>query len=343
MKRILAAIAVLLLCAGQALAQGAKPAAPPTKVTIMFGGKAVVWGPAYVALDKGYFAQEGLEPEFTYASQGAASVIAALLNGQALMGFQGGPDAMNALGGGAPIRIVASTGNQLTLEFTASNALLQKTGVTARSPLAQRIAALKGTKVAIFTPGDTQSQLVNFVSKKYGLESSGIELVLTQNAANQLAAFQKGVVDVMFVSPPTGSQAESLGLGRIFMTVREIPELQGYPYLVGSASLKSLQERPQLVKAVIKAMARGMQLLRTDPEGAKASVRKEFANVDPKGFDDAFKALLTVIPPNPIPTREGYTVFQAFAREAPTKQPELPYERAMDPKLATEVTKELGQ
>ena len=348
MKRILAAIAMLVFCSISASAQGqagagTKAAAPPTKVTIMFGGKAVVWGPAYVAQDKGFFAQEGLDPEFTYASQGAASVIAALLNGQVLMGFQGGPDAMNALGGGAPIRIVMTSGNQLTLEFTASNALLQKTGVSASSPVQQKIMALKGSKVAIYTPGDTQSQLVNFITKKYGMDTSSVEQVLTQNAANQLAAFQRGVVDVMFVSPPTGSQAESLGLGKIFMTVREIPELQGYPYLVGSASLKGLQERPQMIKGVIRAMARGMQLLRKDPEGSKASVRKEFPNVDPKGFDDAYKALLSVIPPNPIPTREGFTVFQAFAKEAPTKQPEVPYERAMDPKLAAEVTKELGQ
>lgn len=335
MKRLIAVFALLLSCTGYAFAQGA-----PTKVTIMFGGKAVVWGPAYVALHKGYFQQEGIEPEFVYATQGATSVIAALLNGQALMGFQGGPDAMNALGGGAPIRIVITSGNQLTLEFTASNALLQKTGVNANSPVQQKIAALKGTRVAVYTPGDTQSQLVNFISNKYNFPTP--ELVLTQNAANQLAAFQKGVIDVMFVSPPTGSQAESLGLGKIYMSVREIPELSGYPYLVGSASVKGLQERPQLIKAIVKAMARGIADLRKDPGGSKASVQKEFPNVDPKGFDDAYKAMLSVLPPNPIPTREGHAVFQAFAKEAPTKQPEVPYERAIDPRLATEVTKELG-
>lgn len=328
----------------------AAPAAAPkvtapaslTPVTILEGGRVVGWAPGHLALDRGFFRERGLEADWVTASQGAVAAVAAVVGGNAFMACTGAPVATNAVRQNLPVRIVLVASNQYGVEVTVSNKLLQDKGVTPESPIEARVQALKGAKIGIYTPGDSTDQLLRYLFRQYNVNAdTEVELVSLQNAANILAGFQRGSVDAMSVSPPTGQQAEATGQAKVFIKAKDVPEIAGYPYLVGTVGMKDIQERPELVKGAIAGFAMAERMLRTDPNGAKPSVRKFFENFDQQVFDLAYASMLEAVPANPIPTRESFQALESFARLQ--GQPlGINYEQAMDPRLAEEVVKELG-
>jgi NitT/TauT family transport system substrate-binding protein len=313
-----------------------------TKLTILEGGRVIGWAPAQLASDKGFFRDEGLDVEYITSAQGATTAVAAVVGGSAFMAFTGAPVATSAVGQGSPVRIVLVASNQYGVEVTLSNKVMQERGVTPQSPMDKRVQALKGTKVGIYTPGDSTDQLLRVLFRTYEVNAdSEVELISTQNAANMLAAFQRGAIDGMAVSPPTGQQAESQGIGKVYIKPSEVDEIKGYPYLVGSANVKDIQERPQLIKGTAKAVARAERMLRTDPAGAKPSIRKFFEGFDPTVFDLAYEAMLAAVPENPIPTRQGFEALEKFVK-LQGKSLGVTFEQAMEPRPAEEAVKELG-
>ncbi len=321
------------------------PAAKPAslvKATILEGGRVIGWAPAQLAVDQGFFRDEGLDVEYITAAQGAVAAVAAVVGGSAFAAFTGAPVATSAVGKGSPVRIAIVASNQYGAELTASNKLMKDKGVDPKSSLEQKVKALKGAKIGIYAPGDSTDQLLRVFFRKYGINAdTDVELVSTGNAANMLAAFQRGSLDVMTVSPPTGEQAESAGQGKVFIKPVEMEEIRGYPYLVGTLSLKDLQERPQLVKGAAKAMARAEKMLRTEPDKAKPIVKKFFEGFDQQVFDLAWVAMLENVPPNPIPTLDSFKALERFV-ELQGQKLDVSYEQAVDPKPAEQAMKELG-
>jgi NitT/TauT family transport system substrate-binding protein len=312
------------------------------KVTIVSGGTTLNHAPQMVASKRGLFLEEGLDAEYSISSQGASVVVAAVLNGQALLGCTGGPAAISPISKNAPIKIVIVIGSRYAAEITISHKFLQAKGVTPQSPLEQKVLALKGAKLGIYTPGDSTDQLARYLFKRYGVNAdSEVELVSTQNAQNMLAAFRRGSVDGIMVSPPTGVQAENEGLGQIFIRGEDEPTLNGYPYAVCFASVAEIGQRPQVVASAVAALARSARLLRTEPEQVKADVRSFFPDFDPKIFDVAYASAVGAIPESVIPTEPALRVLQDFSR-AQGAEVTYTFDQAMDPRPAQQAMKKLG-
>ncbi len=312
------------------------------KVTIFSGGLTLNHAPQMVASKRGFFLEEGLDAEYAISSQGASVVVAAVLSGEALLGCTGGPAAISPISKNAPIKIVIVVGSRYAAEITLSQKFLQAKGVTPQSPLEQKVKALKGARLGIYSPGDSTDQLARYLFKRYGINvDTDVELVSTQNAPNMLAAFRRGSIDGIMVSPPTGVQAESEGLGQIFIRGEDEPTLKGYPYAVCFASVVDIEQRPQVVASAVAALARSARLLRTEPEQVKADVRSFFPEFDPKIFGAAYASAVGAIPESVVPTSEGLRVLQDFSR-AQGAEITYSFEQAMDPRPAQQALKKLG-
>ncbi|MDE3076708.1 MAG: ABC transporter substrate-binding protein, partial [Chloroflexota bacterium] len=298
-------------------------------MSIIEGGRVVTWAPSYLALGKGYFKSAGLDVQYSTAA--ATTAVAAVIAGSALASFTGAPVALAAILKGSPVRIVAITSGQYGAELTASNKWMDQKHVTPQSPLEQKVQALKGAKIAIYAPGDSTDQLMRFLFKKYGINAdTDVQLVSLQTNPNMLSALEHGSVDVMAASPPNGEQAEAQGIARVFMKASEIPELETYPYLVATASLKDIQSRPQLVVGVVKALARAEKDLHSDPSAAKLIVQKYFPTIDPKVFGLSYQTMLPAVPANPVPTQEQFAALQTIAK-LQGKPINASFEQVMDP------------
>jgi NitT/TauT family transport system substrate-binding protein len=339
---LLALGCVVAACGGSPAPASTGPKAP-SKITILEGGRVISWAPAYVALASGYFKEEGLDVDFVTSQQGAPAALAALTGGSAFLTFTGSPVALTAISKGAPLRVVGVVSTQYAAEITASTAWLKKTSVTPKAPLPAKLNSLKGAKVGIYSPGDSSDQLLRFLLKTYASKlnpDSDLTLVSLQTAANMLSAFQRGSVDAIVVSPPTGEQAQAQGYAQVFITPSEAPELNGYPYSVITARQQDLADHRDLIKSALKAMARGSQSLRKDGDKAKALVKQYLPGVPAEVFDLSYEAMLGTLAPDPIPTKAEYAVFQKFS-ESQAAPVTLKFEDAMDPRPAQAAMKEL--
>ncbi len=322
----------------------AAKAGAPTKVTFTEGAHVIGFSPLYLAMEQGFFRDEGLDVELTTVGGGAISV-AAVTSGSALLGFSGGPEAVDAARKGSPIRIVATSTSEFASNVIANKKWLETKGVTRDSPLEQRVKALKGAKIAITSPGSSTDQLARFLLKKYGMNpDTDVELLALRTGPPILAALKQGTADVVVLSPPTGEQAVAEGFGTVLINplAGEVPEIKGHIFHIGSASLRDIQQRPQLVKGAIKAIARAERMMRSDKANAKRVLQSHFKDLDPAVFDVAYENTAPAFPANPIPTRESIKVAFDFTALFTGEPVGATYEQVVDPKLAEDAVRELG-
>ena len=294
--------------------------------TILLGGKVITWAPAYCARDLGYFADEGLDIELVVSSQGAAAAMAALVSGDVLAAMTGAPAGVAPVREGAPTQLLFVASGAYGAQITASNEYLESVGVGPDDPLEARVQALRGAKLGIYNPGGSVDQLWRYLLPLYGLDPDrDVELIALQNAAGQFAALASGEIDAMGVSPPGGAQAESEGFGTIFIDPTEVAGLDRYPYLVGSANTRDIEERPEVIVGIVRAIARSMDMLNSNPDECREALRAEFAETDDASFEAGLEATLAFLPDSPLITQEYYESLVAFA-EAQGAPLDLTYE-----------------
>jgi NitT/TauT family transport system substrate-binding protein len=236
--------AVLLL----GLLVPAAQAAPET-VTVRLV-RSIAQAPYYIAVAKGYFAQEGIKLD-SGDTRSALDTIGPLATGQldvsmgaATAGF------FNAAHQGFDLRVVAALGIQGPVMSTQP--LVRKAlwdDGTIRSAKDYR-----GRKVAVNAPGDITEYFLTLMVEKYGMGLKDINLTVLP-FAQQLAGFKNGAIDAGFLPEPLSSAAKLTGA-----VVLDEPDAgigEGTITTFMFASTKFLNERPKVALAFMRAMLRG--------------------------------------------------------------------------------------
>lgn len=283
---------------------------------IILGGQVITWAPAYVAVCDGDFVKHGLDVSLTVSAQGTTSAIAGLVSGDAISAMTGAPAAVSPVRQGAPVQMLFTASKGYAVQVVASNDLVKRKHITASTPLAQRIRALKGETVAILNPGDSIDQLLRYVLPKYGMSIKDVTEIALNTYSAMFAAMKTGKISVLAGSPPNGNQAESEGIGKILFAGNEIPGLTDYPYLVGSVNTRELQSNPAQVKALVKGLDDAMRTLRTNPASAKSCLRKQFPDLDQSTFDNAYDFAVKGVPNSPMITPAIWKSLTNFARSS---------------------------
>ncbi len=287
--------------------------------TIVLGGRVITWAPAYVAICEGTFEAEGLNVELTVSEQGTASAIAALVAGDVLSAMTGGSAAVNPVREGAPLQLLFNASEGYGVQLVASESFLEEKGVAPDAPLEERVQALKGETIAILNPGDSVDQFVRYLLTQNGLNpDTDVTLQSLSNYTNMFAAMRNDQISLFGGSPPNGQQAETEGIGTIFISASEVEGLETYPYLVGSANTGDLENDPDRVRALVRGMAAAMDIMRDDPETAEACLREEFSELDDETFGSSWQVALDGLPDSPLITEEAYAQLEAFAEDSGT-------------------------
>ena len=250
MTKLYAALAF----AGLALIAPAAHAEDTVSIQIV---RALSQVPYYIALGKGYFAQEGLKVE-SGNIRSALDTVGPLATGQ-LDASMGAATAgfFNAAHRGFDLRIVAVAGIQGP--SMATPPMVRKAlwdNGTIRSG-----KDLKGHKVAINAPGDITEYFLTRILKKNGLTFKDInETPLA--FAQQLIAYKTGAIDAGFLPEPLATTAELAG-----NAIRLKPETgigAGAPTSFVFFGTKFMQQRPKVALAFLRALIRGAR----DAQGA---------------------------------------------------------------------------
>jgi len=206
-------------------------------------------GGLYVAVEKGYFREQGLDVRLENLTGGADAVpflstgALDLALGNVSVGL------FNAFDRGADVRIIAPAGilpvQDSPLPLIVRKDLIDSGAV--RTP-----ADLHGRRVAVNTRGGSVEYLLTKVLERVGLTIHDVEQ-LTVPFPDMPAALANGSIDAAIPGEPQATRAVNLGVG--IKLVKEIAP--GQMTTVITASGQSLRERPEAVRRWMLAYMRG--------------------------------------------------------------------------------------
>jgi NitT/TauT family transport system substrate-binding protein len=220
--------------------------------------------PFYVALEKGYFKEAGLDVE-ALKFAGAQQVMEAVLSGRADGTSNGTGSANIAIGE------LAQPGTFKIFATNPSNAknVLDEFIVPKDSPV-KTIADLKGKRI-VSGPGIQNVTLAKQVLEKAGATGTTvIELPIGQHVAAMVA----GQADACYTLEPTGTIGRMNGTTRVLeagVIAKYILGDAQAPWHGGSASLSSafIKKYPAEAKKYIAAYAKGIAFVRTNASEAR--------------------------------------------------------------------------
>ncbi len=313
--------ALLAACGGTAApstppasSSGASPSGKPaasaatgaTKVTLAQSSNSLAFSPALIADKKGYFSERGIQPDIVLAGSGSKA-SAAVIGGSAQVGHTALGDMVTAVEKGQDIRIFGATlvspGGAVVLKKAAA----QKVGVDDKTPVDQRVKALKGLKISISTPGSATDTNLRYVLSTYGLDPErDVTILNTGSVENSVAAFAQGAADAASLTSPAVEQAIIQNDGLALVSFNDIPALKGQLSIGLWSSGKWLDANTTLATNVLSAVWKAMDYMHQSPQDAGAIVRKEaWESLDQKVFDLAWKNELDVLPTTPQVTPAG--------------------------------------
>ena len=227
-----------------------------------------LYTPIYVAYEEGYLQEEFdvIGATFTWQEFKSGPLVnEAVAAGEADLGFMADLPAIIAKSSGQPIEIISNVAyGQKGL------AVLVKADYEISS-----VADLKGKKIAYAT-GSYAQHLLAVLLDKEGLKLDDVESI-NLGAGDQPAALASGEVDAIVIWEQYISQLTSDGTAKVLADGTGVKRGNMITYILSDYA----DQNPDVVKAWIRALNRGNELLKNDPDKAAADVAEDF-NVTPE-------------------------------------------------------------
>jgi NitT/TauT family transport system substrate-binding protein len=278
--------------------------------------------PSGVALKKGFFKDEGLEVEIIRMN--VPTIITALVTGDIGYTLLFGSVVRGALRG-MPLRALAS------LLDGSTHALVAK-------PEYKSGKELKGKTVGIGNFGGTDEVAGRMMLKSFGLDTEkDLKFIALGPDRARLAALKEGLVDVAVIAPP----ADALGRQMGFNVLLRAYEVFSFPFIGVGANLKTIKEKPEEVKKVVKALVRANRFIREDKEGA-VRVLMEWGKVEREHAVASYDSSWKVFSPDGNIPQEGLRMVVEQAKAELKLTREIPVNEIIDLAPLRAAQKELG-
>jgi NitT/TauT family transport system substrate-binding protein len=278
--------------------------------------------PSEAALKKGYFKDEGLDVEIIRMN--VPNSITALVTGDIGYTLLFGSVVRGALRG-MPMRALAS------LLDGSTHALIAK-------PEYKSGKELKGKTVGIGNFGGTDEVAGRMMLKSFGLDTEkDLKFIALGPDRARLAALKEGLVDVAVIAPPGDAQGKQMG----FNVLLRAYEVFSFPFIGVGANLKTIKEKPEEAKKMVKAMVRANRFIREDKDGA-VRILMQWGKVERDHAAASYDATVKVFSPNGNIPHEGlkFVIDQAKAELKLTK--DVPLNEVIDLAPLREAQRELG-
>ena len=207
----------------------------------------IFYAPLYVAIEEGYFEEEGIDLELV-TGFGADKTMTALLSGEANIGFMGPETTVYTANEGANDKVV----NFAQLTQRAGNFVVAREDMPDFS-----WNDLKGKTVLGGRAGGMPEMVFEYVLKENGIDPS-TDLTIDQSIdfGSTAAAFSGGSGDFSVEFEPGATNLEKEGAGFV---VASVGVDSGYvPYTAFSAKESYIQKHPELIQSFTNALQKGM-------------------------------------------------------------------------------------
>ena len=271
-KYIAAALAVLLAAAALPVTAFAeeKENQEPVKITLNEVAHSIFYAPQYVAVEEGYFEEEGLDLTLV-TGFGADKVMAAVLSGDAEIGFMGAEASVYAFQEGANDPVV----NFAQLTQRAGNFLV------AREEMPDfKWEDLKGKDVLGGRKGGMPEMVFEYILKQQGIDpEKDLEINQSIDFGSTAAAFSGGLGDFSVEFEPSATALEKEGAGYV---VASLGVDSGYvPYTSYCAKSSYMKENPEVMQKFTNALQKGMDYVQNHtPEEIAEVIAPQFSETD---------------------------------------------------------------
>ena len=214
--------------------------------------------PSYVALEKGFFKEEGLDAKFV-GMTGKALVTA---------GIGGAIDFVPIPGGGSQASLKGAP-----IRYLVGQSLVSQWAIVV-DPKINSVAELKGKTLGYGRAGSAdydegEITLGQFFKMNVGRDYNVISF---QGEPERIAALINGSIQGALVSFPFAAKAQAAGFKILVRTGDYLPRIGGTFW----TTEKYLKKNPETVKKFIRAIAKGINYLAANKEGSVPVIEKYF-------------------------------------------------------------------
>lgn len=282
--------------------------------------------PLYVAIQKGYFTEQGIEVKILTVESGAGHTNA-VLSGQAFA-FIGGPEhnAFAKLKGGE-LRAVVNVVDRGNAYFVAAAGKEPAPGMSMPE-------YFKGKSIATGLFSGTPNSITRYMLKKYGLDFKTDVSVTEATTGAIMAAVKTGNAQIGVLTEPVITQGIRQKLwGEPIVNIPR--ELGPYAYSTLNVRQESIDKDPESVRKFVRGVMRGLKATYDNPEEAAAIAKKEFPTMaieDLKAtLDRSFKD--EIWSKDGSISRTSWDTGRRVVLEAGILKQPVPYEQIIDMKF----------
>lgn len=288
--------------------------------------RSVFYAPQYVAINQGFFKENGIDIELT-TGQGADAVMTAVLSNQCDIGFAG-PEASI---------YVYNEGKEDYCQVFAQMTKKDGSFLVARNDTDNfSWQDLKGKTIIPGRKGGVPYMTFEYVLRKNGLNPS-TDLVLDDSIKFDLmaGAFSSGNADYVTLFEPTASATEKQGKGYI---VASVGEASGeIPYTAYFAKKSYIANNEDTIQKFTNAIYKGQKWVKehSSKEIAEA-IKSFFPSTDVEQLATAVQSYMDIDAWNetPVLKKEAFDRLQEVMTQAGELQQSAPYDKLINNKYA---------
>ena len=288
------------------------------KVTLNEVAHSIFYAPMYVAIEEGYFADEGIDLELV-TGFGADKTMTAVLSGEADIGFMGREATIYTYLGHTDDYVV----NFAQLTQRAGNFLV------AREPMDEfKWEDLKGKNVLGGRQGGMPEMVFEYILKMNNIDpKTDLSIDQSIDFGSTAAAFSGGQGDFSVEFEPFATSLEEKGDGYI---VASLGVDSGYvPYTAFSAKSSYMEKNPEVIQGFTNALQKGMDYVNSHSS-------KEIAKAIAPQFEETeISTIATIVEryksqdtwkDNLIFEKDSFTLLQDILTDAGELEKTVPYE-----------------
>ncbi len=305
-----------------------------TKIRLNEVTHSIFYAPLYVAINNGYFKDDGIEIELTNGG-GADKVMTALLSNDADIGLMGPEATIYVTEGGAkdkPVvfgQLTKRDGSFIVAKHSYTNFTLND---------------LKGKEIIGGRKGGVPAMTLEYAIKQAGLNigTGTNEVNLRTDVAFNLTAsvFDSTNADFCTLFEPTASE---LCANKGYSLVASVGTLSGeVPYTAFTAKKGFLEENEKLAERFLRAVYRGYRfLLKATVDEIKTSLKPSFSGISDESIVKSIQSYIDVDAwvDNPAMTKQAFDRLQDIIISAGELDKKVEFDSVVDTKIANKVMK----
>jgi NitT/TauT family transport system substrate-binding protein len=187
------------------------PAQGPQKIRVTVPTPSLMFYPLYYGQDKGHFPKEGMDVE-VIVTNGDGPDVDAVISGSVQFAVSTPNRLFTSFEQGKPLKAAMMLAQRMAIECAMNKQVADRLGITAQTPLEERLKKLKGLTVAGTRPGAFTYVLLETYGKRVGLQAQkDFQLIGVGGANSMLPALENNQIAVGCTGSPFAELAASRG------------------------------------------------------------------------------------------------------------------------------------